>query len=121
MLMMAGAVQNIDFSAFELPPTPGVWFAIVAWTFVVGAIIGSFLNVVIYRLPRGKSLVHPGSRCPACDHAIRPYDNIPIVSWWILSGKCRDCGAPFSSRYMWIELATGMGLAYLMAIEPLRG
>lgn len=121
MLAMVGAYLVFEFPTIDLPPSFGVWLAIVAWFFFVGAAIGSFLNVVIYRLPRGQSVVHPGSRCPACGHAIRGYDNIPIASWLILRGRCRDCGAAFSSRYMWIELFTALGLAYLLAIEPLRG
>ena len=63
---------------------------------VVGAIFGSFLNVVAYRLPRGESLAAPRSRCPGCDTPIKPYDNIPILSWLILRGRCRSCAEPIS-------------------------
>ena len=73
-----------------------------------GLLIGSFLNVVVWRLPRGESLSHPGSHCPVCDHPIRPYDNIPVVSWLLLRGRCRDCGARISARYPLVELATGV-------------
>jgi leader peptidase (prepilin peptidase) / N-methyltransferase len=78
---------------------------------VFGLIIGSFLNVVIWRLPRGENLSHPGSHCPRCDHAIRPYDNVPVMSWLILRGKCRDCGSPISVRYPLVEAFTGAAFA----------
>ena len=77
------------------------------WLFFVGASVGSFLNVVVYRLPRGMNLIHPGSRCPSCLHPIRLRDNIPVLSWLLLSGRCRDCRAPVSSRYFWVELLLG--------------
>ena len=73
---------------------------------VLGAVVGSFLNVVIYRVPRGESIVVPPSACPGCGHRIRPCDNIPIVSWVVLRGRCRDCGEPISARYPLIEAAT---------------
>ncbi len=73
----------------------------------MGCCIGSFLNVVIYRLPREKSLVHPGSACPHCGTAIRFYDNIPLVSWILLRARCRRCRAPISPRYFIVELLTG--------------
>lgn len=80
---------------------------------VVGAAIGSFLNVVIHRVPRGLSVVHPPSACPMCAARVRPYDNIPIVSWLVLRGRCRDCGAPFSGRYAFVELVTALAFAGL--------
>jgi leader peptidase (prepilin peptidase)/N-methyltransferase len=73
----------------------------------MGCCIGSFLNVVIYRLPREKSLVHPGSSCPHCGQVIRFYDNIPLLSWLILRAKCRRCKGPISPRYFIVELLTG--------------
>ncbi len=76
--------------------------------FALGSCIGSFLNVVIYRLPRGKSLVHPGSACPHCDTPIKPYDNIPLLSWLLLGAKCRKCKGPVSPRYFAVELLTGV-------------
>jgi leader peptidase (prepilin peptidase)/N-methyltransferase len=75
--------------------------------FVLGACIGSFLNVVIYRVPAGKSIVHPGSTC-ACGQPIAWYDNVPIVSWLVLRGHARCCGRPFSFRYPFVELLTGL-------------
>ncbi|MBM4025986.1 MAG: prepilin peptidase [Planctomycetes bacterium] len=78
------------------------------WVFALGCCIGSFLNVVTYRLPRDKSLVRPGSSCPHCGQAIRFYDNIPLVSWLVLRAKCRQCRAPISPRYFIVELLTGV-------------
>ena len=75
---------------------------------IVGTLIGSFLNVVAWRLPRGQSLSHPGSHCPKCEHPIRWWDNIPVVSWLILRGRCRDCRERISVRYPLIELATAL-------------
>jgi leader peptidase (prepilin peptidase)/N-methyltransferase len=72
-----------------------------------GLLLGSFFNVVIARLPRGESLASPGSRCPHCGHAVRPWDNIPVLSWLLLRGRCRDCGAPISPRYPLVEALTG--------------
>jgi len=77
-----------------------------AFAGVFGAIFGSFLNVVIYRLPRRESLVSPGSHCPSCGAAVRPIDNIPVLSWLLLRGHCRRCDEPISPRYPAVELAT---------------
>jgi leader peptidase (prepilin peptidase)/N-methyltransferase len=76
--------------------------------FVLGSIIGSFLNVCIYRLPREKSIVRPGSSCPHCGEPISFYDNIPILSYLILRGACRHCGGRISARYFAVELLTGL-------------
>lgn len=76
--------------------------------FALGACVGSFLNVVIYRLPRGKSLVSPPSACPACGKPIRFYNNIPLISWLVLKGRCPDCSAPISCRYFVVELLTSL-------------
>lgn len=73
-----------------------------------GLAIGSFLNVVVWRVPRGESIVHPPSACPRCGHAIRPRDNVPVLSWLLLRGRCRDCGNPISARYPLVELGTGV-------------
>lgn len=72
--------------------------------FVFGALVGSFLNVVIHRVPREESIVFPNSRCPKCETAIKPYDNIPVISWLILGGKCRACKVPISARYPAVEM-----------------
>lgn len=74
--------------------------------FIFGLIVGSFLNVVIHRLPRKESIVFPGSRCPKCGHQVRPYDNIPVLSYVILGGRCRDCKAAISPLYPAVELLT---------------
>lgn len=73
---------------------------------VLGLAFGSFLNVCIYRLPRGRSVVSPGSACPQCETPIRFYDNVPVLSWLLLRGRCRRCHAPISPRYMIVELLT---------------
>ena len=87
--------------------------AVIAGAF--GAIIGSFLNVVIWRLPRGESLVSPPSHCPGCGEPVKPYDNIPILSWLILRGRCRHCHSPISPRYPLVEALT----AVLAALVPI--
>ena len=74
---------------------------------LLGAIAGSFLNVVAYRLPRRQSLVSPASRCPHCQTPVKPYDNVPIVSFILLRGRCRSCSAPIPLRYPIIEALTG--------------
>lgn len=79
---------------------------VVAPAALVGLLIGSFLNVVAWRLPRGESLVSPGSHCPGCDAPVKPYDNVPVVSWLLLRGKCRGCGERISARYPVVEAAT---------------
>jgi leader peptidase (prepilin peptidase) / N-methyltransferase len=76
--------------------------------FLFGIVIGSFLNVCISRIPEDLSIVSPGSRCPRCFKPIKPYDNIPVFSWLILRGKCRNCGLPISPMYPLVELATGL-------------
>jgi leader peptidase (prepilin peptidase)/N-methyltransferase len=74
----------------------------------MGLLIGSFLNVCIYRIPLKKSIVWPGSSCPKCGKSIKPYDNIPVLSWLILRGKCRFCKNPISPQYPFVELLTGV-------------
>jgi leader peptidase (prepilin peptidase)/N-methyltransferase len=95
--------------------------AYVAVAALGGLLIGSFLNVVAYRLPRGESLVQPGSRCPGCGHDVRPYDNVPVLSWLLLRGRCRDCGEPISPRYPLVELATGALFAAVVAARDDAG
>jgi leader peptidase (prepilin peptidase)/N-methyltransferase len=85
--------------------------------FIFGAVIGSFLNVCIYRIPREKSIVKPNSFCPHCKEPIEFYNNIPIVSYIILGGKCRRCGAKISKRYPFIELLTA--ILYLIFYKKL--
>ncbi len=81
-----------------------------------GLIIGSFLNVVAYRLPRGESVVFPGSHCPSCDTPIKPYDNVPVLSWLVLRGRCRSCHTAISARYPIVEAITaGLLVAVVLA------
>ena len=75
---------------------------------ILGAVVGSFLNVCIHRLPRGESVVSPPSHCPRCGAPVKPYDNVPILSWLILRGRCRSCGGPISPRYFAVELFTAL-------------
>lgn len=73
---------------------------------LLGLLVGSFVSVVAWRLPRAESVLRPGSHCPACDAPVRPRDNVPVLSWLALRGRCRDCGAPISRRYPAVELLT---------------
>lgn len=87
-------------------PIDGLIIGIAYFSF--GLVFGSFANVVIWRFPRGESLSHPGSRCPACETPIRWYDNIPVVSWLVLRGRCRECAASISPRYPVVEVLSGL-------------
>jgi leader peptidase (prepilin peptidase)/N-methyltransferase len=98
---------------------PSLWLARAAF-FAFGAIWGSFLNVVIYRVPREMSVVRPASRCPACEKPIAGYDNIPIVSYLVLRGRARCCGARMSPRYVFVELI-GAALSLTIFEVVLRG
>ncbi|CAN5859850.1 A24 family peptidase [soil metagenome] len=99
--------MNILLASFEsltnLPEFVGYIFI-----FVFGAAVGSFLNVVIHRVPNEESIVFPNSACPNCKSLIKPYDNIPILSWLILRGRCRNCKNPISPRYPAVELLTAL-------------
>jgi leader peptidase (prepilin peptidase) / N-methyltransferase len=88
--------------------------------FLMGAVWGSFLNVVVYRLPRGLSLVRPASRCPACEVPIKARDNVPILGWLLLRGRCRACGVNISPRYPVVELAMGL-LSLALAVKVFEG
>jgi len=83
-----------------------------------GLIVGSFLNVVAYRLPRGESVVYPGSHCPSCDTPIKAYDNVPVFSWLVLRGRCRSCHKSISARYPVVEAVTA---ALLVAVVLAKG
>jgi leader peptidase (prepilin peptidase)/N-methyltransferase len=85
-----------------------------------GLVIGSFLNVVAYRLPRGESIVTPPSHCPGCDTQIRPWDNIPLLSWIFLRGRCRSCQTRISPRYPLVELLTAVLFAALAVAKGLN-
>jgi len=80
----------------------------IAITALFGLLLGSFLNVVAHRLPRKESLATPGSHCPGCDTPIRPYDNVPVLSWLMLRGRCRSCREPIAWRYPAVELTTAL-------------
>ncbi len=99
---------------------PGAELVLIAMAFAWGAILGSFVNVVIHRVPRRESVVSHGSRCPACGAAIRPRDNIPILGWLLLGGRCRDCGAVISAGYPAIEAGCGV-IAAMIATAELTG
>ncbi|MDB5306609.1 MAG: pppA [Gemmataceae bacterium] len=85
-----------------------------------GLIVGSFLNVLVARLPYEKSIFWPGSRCFSCLRPIRTWDNLPVVGYLRLRGRCRSCGVAFSSRYMWVELGTGLAFLALFVLEVIR-
>src|SRR6266568_4203399 len=87
------------------------------WLFCMGATVGSFLNVVVYRLPRKKNLAYPGSYCPKCGHPIRLQDNIPILSWLALRGRCRDCRGTISPRYFVVELTVAAVFLLVLLAE----
>jgi leader peptidase (prepilin peptidase)/N-methyltransferase len=86
-------------------PEAALWSVL---AFVLGTVVGSFLNVCIHRMPRGLSLVSPPSHCPHCQYQIPWYLNIPLVTWLMLRGRCRNCGASIAARYFWVELLTGL-------------
>lgn len=89
---------------------------LIAAVLLIGLAIGSFLNVVVYRVPAGLSLVSPGSRCPSCEHPVRARHNLPVLGWLILRGRCADCSARISVRYPLVELGT----AVLFVVTALR-
>jgi leader peptidase (prepilin peptidase)/N-methyltransferase len=91
----------------------------VSYAAVIGAIFGSFFNVVAYRLPRRESLSHPRSRCPRCETPIKPYDNVPVLSWLALRGKCRACGTRISPRYPLVEAGTAVLCALVVLAKGL--
>jgi leader peptidase (prepilin peptidase)/N-methyltransferase len=88
-----------------VPALPPMLFAL---AFVFGAILGSFLNVCIWRVPRDESIVHPGSHCPHCGTPVRPFDNIPLLSYALLRGRCRQCATPIGFRYPLVEILMGL-------------
>jgi leader peptidase (prepilin peptidase)/N-methyltransferase len=98
-------LDTIFDSRYWAPVPPGFWALVF---FVLGSMVGSFLNVVIYRLPLGLSVVTPPSHCPHCKYSIPWFLNVPLVTWMMLGGKCRNCRAPISPRYFLVELLTGL-------------
>lgn len=99
--------MNLILSSFETATGLPEFVGYILF-FVLGSIIGSFLNVVIHRVPHEESIVFPNSACPSCKNPIKPYDNIPILSWLFLGGKCRHCKNPISPRYPAVEALTGL-------------
>jgi leader peptidase (prepilin peptidase)/N-methyltransferase len=96
--------------------------AAVIFAGIAGLIVGSFLNVVAYRLPRGESVVSPGSRCPGCGEPVKAYDNVPVLSWLLLRGRCRRCREPIAWRYPAVELVTaGLYAAVVAARDDAAG
>lgn len=87
---------------------------------VLGALVGSFLNVVVHRVPLGESIVHPRSRCPRCGVQLAGRDNIPVISWMVLRGRCRHCGASISARYPLLELLTAIAFVAVAVIGGLN-
>lgn len=107
-------MPHLSLFDLRLFPLSASQAAVAAIVFCLGACIGSFLNVCIWRLPRSESIVHPGSKCPACGAPIRFYDNIPIISYLLLLGKCRRCKAGISLRYPLVEALAGFLAAALL-------
>ena len=109
--MILSLILQTDAAAQALLPFP----LLVAAATTLGCVIGSFLNVVIHRVPREESIAFPNSRCPECGAAIKPYDNVPVVSYLVLRGRCRACRAPISARYPAVEALTGVlfGLTFI--------
>ena len=89
---------------------------VVVLAFVVGAAVGSFLNVVITRVPKHESIVRPASHCPSCGTPVAPRDNIPIVSWLVLRGRCRSCGWRIPMRYWLVEVGTAVLFAVIAVL-----
>ncbi len=107
----SGGKRKVETETCQLPGE-----LIPFWTvaiFILGSCIGSFLNVCIWRIPRGESIISPPSRCPKCGHAIAFYENIPLLSWLFLLGKCSGCRNPIPVRYFLVELMTGLLFAML--------
>ena len=94
-----------------MPPTTATTVTLVVGAAVLGLVIGSFLNVVVYRAPRRISIVRPGSTCPRCGTLLGARENVPVLSWLVLRGRCRHCGEPISPRYPLVELVTGAAFA----------
>ncbi|MFH5804621.1 prepilin peptidase [Alienimonas sp. DA493] len=115
----------VDWSDWAAPT--GEWLTVVlrafvvAWSFALGASVGSFLNVVVYRLPAGMNLSRPKSRCPRCGTPIRATDNLPVLGWLRLRGRCRACGLPIAARYPLVEAVCGAALALLALQVVLMG
>jgi leader peptidase (prepilin peptidase)/N-methyltransferase len=115
------AIPSHDLRLFAALTPAAAGAILVVWLFALGGAVGSFLNVVVYRVPAAKSLVFPGSHCPACRHPIRWFDNVPILSWFVLRGRCRDCGSRISTRYPIVEAITAALFVLVGVVEGLSG
>lgn len=105
-------MQQFSVFLYEIPgESDHMEIVLTVFMFMAGAAVGSFLNVVAWRVPRGESVIRPGSRCASCGRCIRWFDNIPVLSWFILRGRCRHCSARFSFRYALVELLVGLMFA----------
>lgn len=114
----AGLPVHVEPAVVELLLSPWIRLAAFLW----GTLWGSFANVVIVRLPQGQSLLRPRSRCPACETPVAWYDNVPVLSYLLLRGRCRKCGEPFALRYLLVELLGGLlsfALYMLYVVAPL--
>ena len=103
----------------SLPPNLA-WALLAFWIVAMGGVVGSFLNVVVYRLPAGMNIAWPGSHCPRCNHPIRWYDNVPVLGWILLGGRCRDCKSPIAIRYPLVEAGTAALFGVLALREIVR-
>ena len=101
-------LEVVERTLYEGLPVVISTASLLVVVFVFGLLVGSFLNVVIARVPHGQSIVRPGSRCPRCGHVLAWYENVPLLSWAVLRGRCRSCRAPISIRYPAVELLTGL-------------
>lgn len=102
-------------------PLETAWWAGLAVAVVVGGLVGSFLNVVAWRLPNGRSVIHPPSACPHCGRGIRPWHNVPVLGWLMLRGRCADCATPISARYPLVEAICAVLWGLLFAAMVPRG
>lgn len=110
--------MTVSFAWLVVPLTDAL---IALFACVIGANVGSFLNVVVHRLPRRESVVRGGSHCPACGSAIRWRDNVPVLGWLLLRGRCRDCRAAIAVRYPLVEAATAVIVGLVASVELLSG
>ena len=120
------SLPHSRFKPFPLPFKERLRIALltalaIVWFFWLGAALGSYLNVVVYRMPLGLASVAPDSRCPKCQTPIRWYDNVPVVSWLLLRGRCRACHEPISLRYLIVEILMGAIFVGLLGVEVLSG
>ncbi|MCG8585760.1 MAG: prepilin peptidase [Pirellulales bacterium] len=117
MLEHASLIAATVGAGFE----PQLWWMPGVWITVLGMFLGSFMNVVVYRMPRARALAFPGSQCPVCSHHVRWFDNVPVFSWLLLRARCRDCHTPISGRYPLVEAIVGAMFLWLALAEVYSG